>query len=282
MWHARGLPTNNLAPFQNSLAASHLLNALSTLHPPRVPGRHSAPSPSSPLPPVEVLPPIPTDDDEDSWLAFQQMVHIALRQVRTSIRSTLRHSLDSPTHRRRLVRLLFVAPRIAHRRIFTPATDITTPSDLVALLIPGDPLPTSDPDRMTTHVHQYYSEAWTATPLIPSPSTPPVPTLHQPHPSPSPSTHIPPDPYPWNTGQHIDRFDLCPLPNPSHPLPTSLLPYVLRSHTFDHTMKGLRTNKAPGADNIPNELLRIMPDTFKQSLRSLFIIFWICGHTPST
>ena len=47
-------------------------------------------------------------------------------------------------------------------------------------------------------------------------------------------------------------------------------------------MSQLKNCKAPGSDGVPNELLKILPDTFKQYLRHLFLCMWIMGHTPAT
>ena len=77
-------------------------------------------------------------------------------------------------------------------------------------------------------------------------------------------------PYPWENDP-LDTFTLSAPPD----APPTLLPYVLRPHLFNKTVKSLKNGKRPGSDGIMNELFRIMPDPFKESLRYLFILMWI-------
>ena len=101
----------------------------------------------------------------------------------------------------------------------------------------------------------------------------------------------------WARDENLDPDDLYPWqPDPTQPTqpplmdsfhltkPTSqpkhLLAYVFREHTFNETLASLRNGKSPGPDGVPNELIRMMPDSFKRSLRHLFIIMWLTNTTP--
>lgn len=61
----------------------------------------------------------------------------------------------------------------------------------------------------------------------------------------------------------------------------ALLPYVTRGSVFYKTVGSLATNKAPGPDEIPNEVLRRLPARLKQAIHKLFILMWHTRCTPA-
>ena len=51
--------------------------------------------------------------------------------------------------------------------------------------------------------------------------------------------------------------------------------------SFLQRVRHMPNNKQPGPDDIPNELLKILPESTLRTIHKLIVIMWITGHTPS-
>ena len=50
--------------------------------------------------------------------------------------------------------------------------------------------------------------------------------------------------------------------------------------TYNNQLKSIKRGKTPGPDCVPNELLKILPEGWHDTIHSLFQIMWITGTTP--
>ena len=91
--------------------------------------------------------------------------------------------------------------------------------------------------------------------------------------------------YPWMDSQCEDPFLLeTPITraeNTTHSKRKWLHSSILDTCSFQECLQSLTNNKAPGPDGIANELLKHLPQEYKESLHKLFIIImWATGLTP--
>jgi len=50
--------------------------------------------------------------------------------------------------------------------------------------------------------------------------------------------------------------------------------------TYECQVKHLKKGKKPGPDDVPNELLKILPESMHTTIHALFQIMWLTGITP--
>ena len=50
--------------------------------------------------------------------------------------------------------------------------------------------------------------------------------------------------------------------------------------TYSAQLKHIKRGKKPGPDDVPNELLKILPDSMHKTIHALFQVMWITGTTP--
>jgi hypothetical protein len=93
----------------------------------------------------------------------------------------------------------------------------------------------------------------------------------------NPNSHAP---YPWEFQTNPDPFTLQTMATGRPEL--TVLPAILDFAAFTRSVSRLSNNKAPGPDGFPNELIKALPPSFHRALHSLFILFWLTGHAPTT
>ena len=272
-WLHFGLPLHDSSPrltFNGSAIAYELTAALSStanLHSchsvgPRMRSRYTLGTV-----PIQLITTMPTSDDPSLWRNWLLSCSDRICALRKDIRKFVKPIGDAATWRRRIATLFRRSQRKANRLIFAAegvnpkpnSIDKPTSPNLTSIWDPVKKEHIMDSDAMIAYAHNYFSKAWSA-------------------PTDAPTTVAP---FPWepsaNNPSPIDPFVLR---TPAAQATITALPYVLRQHTFSSVLSKLRNNKSPGLDGVPNELIRIMPDSFKASLRLLFILMWITGRTP--
>lgn len=157
-------------------------------------------------------------------------------------------------HRIRQFRLLLTQrPKRAHQQIFQePSTTDTAPGE--CFRDPDTSIATSDPteglDIQRKHLQRTYSKAI--------------------GPNPAASQDAPP---PW----HFALNEQAPTISR-----TRLLPHIQDYGLFLDCLRRASNNKSPGWDEIPNELLKYLPDDMLRSIHSMFVAMWTTGITPTS
>jgi hypothetical protein len=99
--------------------------------------------------------------------------------------------------------------------------------------------------------------------------------------------HEMPRAYPWHAAGCPDKFTLrtgANVPGPDGKIPqttSTLLTLVCDRAAFHATLHRLPSNKAPGPDCVPNELLSILPDDTKEIIFQFLCVCYITHHTPT-
>ena len=251
-----GSPYLSIPCCENPSLTDHLLHAYKT-HP-----KFHQVSPSRvacyPADPRTLLPATPHDNDSVSWKEWLLLCQTRLRDVRSLIREQLKRASLSTTSQRRLARKLSRRPKLAHRQIFAdddPASGtLDQPSHVNTVWDETRHCYYTTPATVQSYTHSYFSKQWS---------------------SPAPA-HTRAPPWTANQAHALDPFTIAP---PTNQL-GSLLAYVCRHDIFSKALAGLKYAKAPGPDGHPNELIRIMPASFKKSLRLCFILMWLTAYTP--
>lgn len=92
--------------------------------------------------------------------------------------------------------------------------------------------------------------------------------------------------YPWMDQQCEDHFLLeTPITraeNDTQRRREWLHSSILDSCSLQECIQPLTNNKTPGPDGIANELLKHLPQEYKESIHKLFIIMCATGRTPKT
>ena len=113
--------------------------------------------------------------------------------------------------------------------------------------------------------------------------------------------------YPWEAHTAVDGFRLCTRAAPdgvqfglhtegvrSHGqnadqdgLPNSpprldLLPQIKDYTLFEKMLAKAANSKAPGPDEIPNEVLKFLPTQLHRAMHSMFVAMWLTGDTPDS
>lgn len=86
--------------------------------------------------------------------------------------------------------------------------------------------------------------------------------------------------YPWAAGTRgaTDTFTLHSVRGPA---PTSLLHTVADFNTYMQCVQHLCSNKSPGPDGVPNEVLRCLPEEVHVAMHTLMQVMWIKARTPA-
>jgi hypothetical protein len=86
--------------------------------------------------------------------------------------------------------------------------------------------------------------------------------------------------YPWERTEADDSFTLENEATGQSRRPWTLDKIRDEAMFFD-CCKRLSNGKAPGPDNIPNEVLKMLPPEVKRLLHQLFVIMWAAAYTPA-
>ena len=254
-WLARGL-FDDANPIvwdsASSDVATHLLHAFSCFHIQELDDASAAAAV------MDTLPFLPCTDTSSAWVEWLASCQLKIKGIRDAVKKLTSPIRDSAVHRRRLAKLLRFSPRKGHAHIFGTSLgpEESQSADIDAIWDSATQTYHTAPSDMQSFAQSYFTREWARDPGL-----------------------NPADPYPFEVPGCQDPLELSP-PQGHTDAHSSLLPYVLRQFTFDKTISSLKRNKSAGPDGIPNELLMIMPPPFKSSLRLLFILMWLTGHTP--
>ena len=84
--------------------------------------------------------------------------------------------------------------------------------------------------------------------------------------------------YPWERG--VDNFTLESRTKDPNYKAISILDLMSQKSTFLKKVRCLSKGKAPGKDDVPNEVLKNLPDRLLDAIHSLFILMYMTGTTP--
>lgn len=90
--------------------------------------------------------------------------------------------------------------------------------------------------------------------------------------------------YPWKAGPDhtLDPFDLETKVGKTDHEQVSVEKHVRDKDLFDDIVDHLSNNKTPGPDEIPNELLKNLPSSMRETIHRLFVLMWMTGTTPDS
>ncbi len=161
---------------------------------------------------------------------------------------------------RRLTRLFYSAPKKAHRMIFQSG-----PSNQLEAIRLSDGSVSYDPTHILKGVHSFFQKAWGSPSGLPANSPPPWANVRH-------------DPGLGYGGYKLDRGQIqYDVPHPEK----ALWPCFCDPQTFAQALKSLSSNKAPGPDRIPNEILKHLPASALEAIQTYMHVLWATGCTPS-
>ena len=217
--------------------------------------------------PALTLPEAPPDKESQRlWSVWAEQANEALstclairKQLKETGRKKLRDKYGSA-----LRKLLAQRPKVAHKIInkgFQDRQDLTTIRDPST----GDTL--QDPEAILRYTHEYFAKQ--ATPVA----------------GPKTGAFLPtnaPRKYPWNTGTTtgLDPFEIQTRVGDTRLGSVDLLGMLRDKANFHNILRFTSNNKQPGPDEIPNELLKNLPDQLQTCIHNMFIIQWLVGYTP--
>ena len=210
----------------------------------------------------------PTSDEDttkhdpapDHIAALQRIEQAASAAIRKIDRDHQR--LDQQQAATNLQQTLDKHPKKGHKMIFgnkQPYHRLTAVHDHIT----GKP--TMDPDKVTRNVEKHFTDAM----------RPPTgaKTGH----------YLPQDAprqYPWEDTSAPDKFKLTT--DTTHTRDRSwLLQHVQDEQLFFDCCRTLSSGKAPGPDQVTNDIILMLPTELKKHIHKLFIIMWATGVTPT-
>ena len=90
--------------------------------------------------------------------------------------------------------------------------------------------------------------------------------------------------FPWTTAANRKTHDPFTLETEATPLQSRpwLHNIISDENVFYECLNSLGNGKTPGPDGLENELLKMMPNNFKECMHKLMIIMWASRTTPTT
>jgi hypothetical protein len=88
--------------------------------------------------------------------------------------------------------------------------------------------------------------------------------------------------YPWLNPNSADRFDLATAVTSGTAPRQWLHNEILDQQAFQACLKSLARGKAPGPDQITNEMLNMLPPQGQALLHGYIQLMWATGYTPTT
>lgn len=191
---------------------------------------------------------------EELQTTRQQIKEIDKQHVQYAIQKAQQHQQH----------MLDTKPKQGHKSIFTTND---AKERILAVNDPTTKTVTMDPDRVVQVVEAYHREL-----------------MHPVH-GVKMGKYLPDEvdrQYPWDSHTHPHTPNPFKLETLASSLPTRrwLHEGICDAGTFHECCRSLASKKAPGPDNIVNELLQILPHSVKEIIHMLFIVFWATGTTP--
>eukprot|EP00775_Hariotina_reticulata_P015153 gene15153-biopygen1942 len=124
----------------------------------------------------------------------------------------------------------------------------------------------ADPDKVKAHIEAYYA-----------------PKLKAPGLGIKTGKYMPQEAarsYPWDTDTHCNQYKELLTRQRSEATDAWLHDAIDDEVAFHTCLKTLARGKAPGPDNVSNEILQALPDEGKQAMHNLIRIMWATGLTP--
>jgi exonuclease III len=173
-------------------------------------------------------------------------------------------------------------PGKVHKHIFRddPTDECVHTRPLTALRDPDTDIIHTDPAKVMSIAHQHFENLLAPTHVIKTGQY-------------TPETR-PPTRYPFDeSANNPDAFNLT-----SHTWAeggtviagqqgqeargkTDLFELLADESTYNGQLKSLKKGKTPGPDDVPNELLKILPDGWHKTIHALYQVMWITGTTPT-
>jgi hypothetical protein len=218
------------------------------------------------------LPPITRDllqmPGEARELATLQ-VHEELNRVNKEAREWYRAlERDNLNHYRlTFQRNLATKPKLAHRQIFKPDQGAMMQVDpLTAIQHPHTGITERSSQGITNAFEAFFTKL-----LTPANGS-------------KTGEYLPPPGgynFPWEQEGAPDQFRLAPQ-DPQAAQTAELLRDIMNVSYFRTTIQHLPNCKQAGPDGIPNETLKILPESIVAGVQDLFTIMWVLHYTPHT
>lgn len=181
----------------------------------------------------------------------EQEITIIQRQIQRTSAEMDAHQKEAQkrkakAHRAAFQRNLASRPRATHRRIFAAPKEAYFDSNCMALRNPKTGIVENEPERVVTAAHQFYQD------LL-------QPEGHVKTGLYLPEHRTPQDMYPWEIQGAPDRFTLHRGQGTPSTGQADLLNLIMDRTEYDKKIQSLPRGKAAGPDEIPNELLQLLP-----------------------
>ncbi len=173
------------------------------------------------------------------------------------------HRLDEQRRTQRYRHTVATRPKVANRQVRSAGTD-KQPARLTAVIDPATGRPTTNAATVTRMVGQHFK------PKLAAPDGART------------GMYLPQDvprSYPWAQPGAQDRFQLQTDATLQPTARQRLLDHLDERVVFD-CCKRLGNGKAPGPDDVFNEVIKMMPPRVKKLIHKLFVIMWATGYTP--
>ncbi|MGQ3285990.1 hypothetical protein, partial [Bosea sp. (in: a-proteobacteria)] len=202
---------------------------------------------------------------------FHTALKLAYKHTKTDLQSYDKEqsAIHADRHRAAAQKLIHTKPRLANKAIFQPSSKRHT---ITALHDDRTGALATDPTHLVQVADRYFTRTWAAT-------------------GSKTGTYLPehcPRKAPWEQPNAIDRFTLKtgatqreePDLEGNRAKRAWLNSTIQDTATFHTCLKQLSNGKAPGPDDIPNELLKMLPDEITTAIHDMFTVLWATGLTP--
>ena len=199
----------------------------------------------------------PSGDALATLEKFQRRLEARKREIDAVHR---RVGLQEAAQRQR--QLLDEKPKLAHRNIFGRDQNR---QQLAAVVDPSTGRPTTRPAAVIEATRQHFAAK----------SAPPAGRKT--------GRYLPaeaPRDYPWAQAAALDRYALETGATRLDRRPW-LFHQVKDEQLFFQCCQRLANGKTPGPDEIPNEVLKMLPPEVKRVIHKLFVLMWAAGYTPA-
>ena len=199
---------------------------------------------------------------QQQWVAHLEAARTtAQRDMRELQRA--RGRAAARKHAANLQHKLDTAPGRAHKDIFRPKAEQGAP----ALRIPGRPEEiTTDPVEITEIWHQHISSM-----------------MGDQHRGPATETAAATAQPPWQVAHPDapDTYTLLTRANQTRPEDRdNLVTHIANGDIFRECVAELSHGKAPGPDEVTNEVLKYLPDAMHTTMHNLYVAMYCTGHAP--
>ena len=205
-------------------------------------------------------------DEEKAGLNGQAILLAIQKETRLDIkemdREQNKEAMNAAIARKRS--LIDKKPKVANRQIFKPQNQ---KSQYLAFTDPETNIITDDPDYMKYIAHKHFVVETTA------PGGKKTGLYHP---------DVTPRSLPWDKSANPKAYDTFTLETGATSLQSRpwLHNAISDENVFYECLTSLGNGKTPGPDGLENELLKMMPNNFKECMHKLMIIMWATRITP--